>query len=138
MVALVQMVVIHKKCHLPVILCRVLWMLPVLLLYKHANECCDEYLPLVFAQILMWSSLVLFLLTCNTWDSKQKIKTANKSAVIRAVLCITDAFFTSWVEYNKDHTWWSLSRYLISRTLGCFTCLAIINGNCNKVENVWW
>lgn len=44
-------------------------MLPVLSLHRHANECCGEYLPLVFAQVLMWSSLVLFLPTCNTWDS---------------------------------------------------------------------
>lgn len=65
-----------------------LWsvVLPVLLLYKHADECCDQRLPLVLAQVLMWSSLVLFLLTCNTWDSKQKIKVVNKSLVVGTVL----------------------------------------------------
>lgn len=77
-------------------------MLPVLLLHRHANECCGEYLPLVFAQVLMWSSLVLFLPTCNTWDSKQRIKTMNKSIVVGALLYITDTFFTCYVAYSKD------------------------------------
>lgn len=69
-------------------------MLPVHLLYKHANECCDEHLPLVFAQVLMWSSSVLYLLTCNTWDSKQKIKSVNKNIVVRALLSIMDSLFS--------------------------------------------
>lgn len=77
-------------------------MLPVLSLHRHANGCCGEYLPLVFAQVLMWSSLVLFLPTCNTWDSKQRIKTMNKSNVVGALLYITDTFFTYYVAYSKD------------------------------------
>lgn len=81
--ALVQMVVIHKKCRFPVLLCVVF---PVLLLYKHADESCEQRLPLVLPQVLMWNSSVLFLLTCNSWDSKQKIKVVNKSLVVGAVL----------------------------------------------------
>lgn len=80
--ALLQMVVIHKKCHFPVLLCVVF---PVLLLYKHSDESCEQCLPLVLAQVLMWNSLVLFLLTCNSRDSKQKIKVVNKSLVVGAV-----------------------------------------------------
>lgn len=56
------------------------------LLYKHADECCEQRLPLVLAQVLMWNSSVLFLLTCNNWDSKQKIKVVNKSLVVGVVL----------------------------------------------------
>ena len=95
MVALVQMVVIHKKCHLTN---RALWSVVNVTctsLYKHAHECCDEHLPLVFAQVLMWSSSVLFLLTCNTWDSKQRIKSVNKNTVVRALLSIMDSFLFS-------------------------------------------
>lgn len=79
MLALVQMVVIHKKCHLPVLSVECC-------VTCTADECCEQCLPLVLAQVLMWSSLVLFLLTCNTWDSKQKIKVVKKSLVVGAVL----------------------------------------------------
>lgn len=103
MVALVQMVVIHKKCHLTN---RALWSVVNVTctsLYKHAHECCDEHLPLVFAQVLMWSSSVLFLLTCNTWDSKQRIKSVNKNTVVRALLSIMDSFLFSFFFFLLLH-----------------------------------
>lgn len=94
--ALVQMVVNPKKCHLPVLLC-----VTCMLLYKHADKCCEQCLPLVLPQVLMWSSLVLFLLTCNSWDSKQKIKVVNKKPCGWSS-ALTGASFTPQVQCNKD------------------------------------
>lgn len=71
------------------------------LLYKHADECCEQCLPLVLPQVLMWSSLVLFLLTCNTWDCKQKIKVVTKKPCGWSS-ALTGASFTPRVQCNKD------------------------------------